>query len=252
MHSQKRIERTIADLGPWFHNLDLGGVLTAPEHSLGDYPRFKFSRFEHCLPESLAGKTVLDVGCNAGFYSLEMKRRGAERVVGIDHDPRYLAQARFAAEVQGLDIELVRLSVYEVDRLRERFDLVIFMGILYHLRYPLYALDMLREHVVDDLMLFQSMLRGSERVDEVLDDYSFDTIEQFEERGFPRMFFIERCYAGDPTNWWIPNRAAAEAMLRSAGFAILSHPESEVYLCRRSPVPVSQREAHLEVLRARR
>jgi tRNA (mo5U34)-methyltransferase len=53
----------------------------------------------------------------------------------------------------------------------------------------------------------------------------------FDER-FPRMYFIEKSYAGDETNWWIPNRAAAEAMLRSAGYAILDHPEAEVYICR--------------------
>jgi tRNA (mo5U34)-methyltransferase len=46
------------------------------------------------------------------------------------------------------------------------------------------------------------------------------------------MYFVEHEYAGDPTNWWIPNRACAEAMLRSAGFAIEAHPEEEVYLCR--------------------
>ena len=47
------------------------------------------------------------------------------------------------------------------------------------------------------------------------------------------MYFIEKRYAGDPTNWWIPNRACVEAMLRSAGFTILAHPEREVFVCRR-------------------
>ena len=51
------------------------------------------------------------------------------------------------------------------------------------------------------------------------------------------MYFIEESYAGDPTNWWIPNRACAEAMLRSAGFEIVAHPESEVYVCRRRDAP---------------
>ena len=74
-------------LAPWFHNIDLGdGIVTAPDHFLGDYPRFKFARFADALPVDLAGKSVLDIGCNAGFYSVEMKRRGAGRVVGIDSD----------------------------------------------------------------------------------------------------------------------------------------------------------------------
>src|SRR5690606_10663930 len=138
---------------------------------LGDYPGCKWRAFEHAVPARLDGKTVLDVGCNAGFYSLEMKRRGAARVLGIDDEPSYLAQARFAAEVSGLDIEFERLSVYDVERLGERFDLVIFMGVLYHLRYPLLALDLLREHVAHDLFLFQSMLRGSDSLESFAADY---------------------------------------------------------------------------------
>src|SRR6201747_948342 len=98
------IEERVEALGPWFHNLRLNGVQTAPEHFLGDYPEVKFERFRDAIPQDLTGKTVLDIGCNAGFYSLEMKRRGAARVVGIDSDPVYLAQARFAAEVSGAQI----------------------------------------------------------------------------------------------------------------------------------------------------
>jgi tRNA (mo5U34)-methyltransferase len=54
-------------LGPWFHNFDFDGVLTAPDHFLGDYPRTKWERFAHAIPADLRGRTVLDIGCNAGF-----------------------------------------------------------------------------------------------------------------------------------------------------------------------------------------
>jgi tRNA (mo5U34)-methyltransferase len=226
------IVKRIEDLGPWFHNMELGGVETAPDHFLGDYPTFKWNQFCDALPRDLRGMTVLDVGCNAGFYALEMKRRGADRVVGIDHDPRYLQQAGLAAEILGLDIELQRMSVYDVADLGERFDLVLFMGVLYHLRHPLYALDLLREHVVGDALIFQSMLRGDAEVAPVAEDYPFAERDIFDRPGHPRMFFVEHSYAGDGSNWWIPNRACVEAMLRSAGFAIEAHPEEEVYICR--------------------
>src|SRR5690606_13239940 len=114
-----------------------------------------------------------DIGCNAGFYAFEMKRRGAERVVGIDTDDRYLAQARLAADVLGHEIELRKLDVYGVAELRERFDLVLFMGVLYHLRHPLLALDRLHDHVVGDQLLFQSMLRGPATIAPVAHDYPF-------------------------------------------------------------------------------
>lgn len=179
---REHIEREVARLGPWFHNLDLGGVATAPEHFLGDYPRTKFRRFAHALPTDLRGKSVLDIGCNGGFYSLEMKRRGAARVVGIDSDPAYLAQARFAAEVTGLDVELRLLDVYDVASLRERFDVVLFMGVLYHLRHPLLALDLVHDHVVAEkgTMVFQSMQRGSAEAFEPEPDYPFSDVSLFD------------------------------------------------------------------------
>jgi tRNA (mo5U34)-methyltransferase len=233
-----RIRRRAEALGRWFHNLDLGGgVQTAPDHFLGDYPAVKWRRFQHAIPADLSGLTVLDIGCNGGFYAIEMKRRGAARVVGIDPDEDYLAQARFAAEVTGQEIEFHTLSVYDVGALGERFDIVLFMGVLYHLRHPLLALDLIHAHVARNLLVFQSMQRGSDQVEPLHGDYDFHEATPFDRPGWPKLHFVEHRYAHDPTNWWVPNRACAEAMLRSAGFVIEAHPEPEVYLCRRVAAP---------------
>lgn len=229
----EQIEKSIEKLGKWFHNMDLNGIKTAPDHFLGDYPNIKYQKFAHAIPEDLSGKTVLDIGCNAGFYSIEMKRRGAARVVAVDSDDRYLDQAKFAAKVLGVEIEFHLMSIYDIASLGEKFDIVIFMGVLYHLRHPLLALDLLYEHVVNDVLIFQSMLRGSNEIDPLQKDYDFWQEEIFRRPGFPCMFFIEHHYAQDPTNWWIPNRAGIEAMLRSAGFVITDHPEEEVFICKR-------------------
>lgn len=132
----------------------------------------------------------------------------------------------------GADIEFAKLSVYDVAALKERSDLVLFMGVLYHLRHPLLALDLIREHVAGDLLVFQSMLRGTQEVEAVEPDYPFSAAEHFERPAYPRMAFVENKYCGDETNWWIPNRACAEAMLRSAGFQVIDHPEEEVFVCR--------------------
>lgn len=243
--SRERLVRERIDaLGPWFQNMVIEGVETAPDHFLGDYPAFKFKRFADALPADLSGKTVLDIGCNAGFYAIEMKRRGASEVIGIDSDEHYLAQARFASEALGFDdIEYRNLSVYDVARLGRRFDLVIFMGVLYHLRHPLLALDLIREHVAGDLMLFQTMQQGSNDVLQVPEDHPFHQPGThipptcFDNPAYPKMHFIERQFAGDWTNWWAPNKAGAQAMLRAAGFTIEAQPEDEVYLCRTAPVP---------------
>jgi tRNA (mo5U34)-methyltransferase len=234
--SKEEIEQRVAELGPWFHDLDLAGVRTAPDHFLFGYPASKFQRFAHIVPEDLSGKSVLDIGCNAGFYSFEMKRRGARRVLGIDHDERYLRQARFAAEILGFeDVEFRLGEVWDVGALEERFDLVVFMGVLYHLRHPLLALDLIREHVAGDLLLFQSLTAGKTEVIEPEPDYEFfEGVQALEQDGWPAMAFIEHRLAGDPTNWWVPNSACNGAMLRSAGFDILEQPTSDVFLCRRS------------------
>ena len=186
------LRRRIAELGPWFHNLVLAGERTAPDHFLGDYPGVKWARIAPALPADLTGKTVLDIGCNAGFYSIQMKRRGAARVVGIDSDARYLEQARLAAQVEGVSLELHEMSVYDVPDLRERFDLVLFMGVFYHLRYPLLALDLIVEHAMGGLLVFQSMLRGETQVATVADDYGFEEHDVFSRAGWPLMHFVEK------------------------------------------------------------
>jgi tRNA (mo5U34)-methyltransferase len=170
-----------------------------------------------------------------------MKRRGAARVVGIDSDERYLAQARLASDTLGFhDIEFAKLDVYDVGALGEKFDLVIFMGVLYHLRHPLLALDLIREHVARDMLLFQSMQRGSKNVLPLEADYEFKETDLFFESGYPKLHFVENCYSHDWTNWWVPNRACTEAMLRSAGFAIDKQIEEEVYLCRLADRPFAK------------
>jgi tRNA (mo5U34)-methyltransferase len=226
----KDLNQQVAELGEWFHNLDLNGVKTAPNHFLGDFPNVKWQDIRPAIPLQMNGMTVLDIGCNAGFYSLEMKRRGASRVLGIDVEDRYLNQARFAAKTLQLPIEFEKRSVYAVDDIPGQFDYVFFMGLFYHLRYPLLALDKVVKKVKGTLV-FQTMVRGSDEVREWQNDYPFWNKEIFREPDFPAMYFIEKSYSHDPTNWFIPNRAAVEASLRSAGLRIVSHPESETWIC---------------------
>lgn len=237
---EDELAERIRALAPWFHNMKLGHLWTAPDHFLGDYPAGKFRHFSAALPQDLRGRTVLDIGCNAGFYSIEMKRRGADRVLGIDYDDRYLAQARLAAEMNGQEIEFRKLSVYDVAEIGERFDLVLFMGVFYHLRHPLLALDLIHEHVTGDLLVFQSLQRGADGVAALAEDYPFSETAVFDAPGYPRMHFVEREYARDWTNWWIPNRAASEALLRAAGFVIEHAAGEDIFICRRGAVPYAQ------------
>jgi tRNA (mo5U34)-methyltransferase len=115
------------------------------------------------------------------------------------------------------------------------------MGVLYHLRHPLLALDLIHEHVAGDLLLFQSMQRGSKQLIDIEPDYPFEETDLFFESAWPKLHFVEREYAHDWTNWWVPNRACAEAMLRASGFQIEVRAEDEVYICRRTKMPYADR-----------
>jgi tRNA (mo5U34)-methyltransferase len=220
-------------LGPWFHNLHLpDGTQTAPDHFIdGDFPTFKWRQIESAIPSRLDGWRVLDVGCNAGFYSFELARRGAS-VVGIDVDPRYLAQARWAAAEFGLQhqVEFRQMEVYDLAGDDEVFDFVWFMGVFYHLRYPLLALDLLARRT-GRLMMFQTLTMPGDSVRSDTHDHPIDEREPLRDDGWPKMAFIEHRFAGDPTNWWVANHAGIEAMLRSSGLRVLARPGHEIYLC---------------------
>src|ERR1051326_5400990 len=168
LENPQALMQRISEMGEWFHNINLNGVWTAPNHFLGDFPNVKWKSIAPAIPEDLAGATVLDIGCNGGFHSIEFKKRGASRVVGVDVDDRYLEQARFASQVLGLEIEFTKRSVYDVDSIPGQFDYVLFMGVFYHLRYPLYALDKVIKKVKGALV-FQTMVRGSLQSPELAD-----------------------------------------------------------------------------------
>ncbi len=184
--------------GSWWHSIDLGnGRITPGVHSqeelLDNYRRFD-------LPEDLHGKRVLDIGCWDGFYSFEAERRGAE-VVAVDcWQPENFFRARQAL---GSRLEFHELSVYEAtpDRLGT-FDIVLFLGVLYHLRHPLLALERVCE-----------LSRQMAIVETHVVDNLFPTAHPIME------FYEEDELAGQYDNWWGPNQACLTRMLRASGFA---------------------------------
>ncbi len=225
--------REIADLGPWFHNLHLpDGAQTAPRHPLGDFPAFKWAELAPWIPDDLSGWDALDIGCNAGFYTFELARRGAY-VTGIDVEPLFLRQARWAAGEFGLAdrVEFRQQQVYELAHTTDRYDLVLFMGVLYHLRYPLLGLDIVAR-MVRRLMVCQTLtMPGDEVHADTERDHDIMDREAFCAPGWPRLAFIEHSFAGDATNWWAPNDPAVVAMLRSSGLRVTGRPGHEMFVC---------------------
>jgi tRNA (mo5U34)-methyltransferase len=227
----------IQRLEPWFHNLHLpDGTQTRPDHPFGDFPAFKWKQLELELPSDLSGWTALDIGCNAGFYSFELARRGA-RVTGIDVNPHFLKQARWAAKEMGFEdrVQFQQRQVYQLVHEQQRYDLVLFMGVFYHLRYPALGLDIVAQKV-KRLMVFQTMTLPGEDIYEATYGHSINDRDKMNLPGWPKLAFLEHGLNADCTNWWVPNLAAVHALLRSSGLKIISNPGHEIHICEPDPL----------------
>lgn len=202
MKTDEELRKAISGLF-WYHSLELRpGIIT---------PGVAAERFVLPLlgiPEDLTGKTVLDIGCWDGFFSFECERRGGKVVASDVWKTSGRGAFDFAREELGSEVEPWEMSVYSLPKRmraqsREQFDLVLFLGVLYHLKHPLLALEQVAACTKPG---------GLAIIDTVV-----DTETLFDER--PVMAF----YPGDelnhdPTNWWVPNISALGLMLQVAGF----------------------------------
>ena len=206
-------------LAPWFHCIDLGnGVLTKSKSAIGepiDHPRPTWQSVKMCLPEDVSGQTVLDVGCNAGFYAIEMKRRGAERVVGLDSQRELIRQARFVRDVLGLEIDYQRKSVYDLDpAVMEQFDITLALGLIYHCKHLVLALEKLFL-ITRRLLVLETAIYPPEKT-----PASFEYDEGGQRPTLHPIAYVEnRPEAKEAVyNWFLPSTAALTALLRNIGF----------------------------------
>jgi tRNA (mo5U34)-methyltransferase len=197
--------RAQVDALRWYHTIDLGhGVVTKGV----DNTPLRLARVD--LPASLAGRSVLDIGAWDGFFSFEAERRGASRVVAADYYAWRgqgwgtgkgkagfeLARQALGSRVEDVDIDVLDLSP---DRVGGTFDVVFFLGVLYHLPNPLLALERVAS-VASDLLILETV------------------VDMVGVRRPAAAFYPGRELNDDPTNWWGPNEAAVHGMLRAVGF----------------------------------
>jgi tRNA (mo5U34)-methyltransferase len=230
--AQEELKKMLQKMGPWFHNLNFGGIDSNPSDP--GYPERRWNVLKPLVPANLEGKTVLDIGCNGGFLSLEMKKLKAKRVVSVDFMPHLLGQTRFASYWFDLPLEPRVLDVYDIEALREQFDVVVFVGVLYHLKHPLYALEKVA-NVCRDTLVFQSLMRDPIGDFTPAENYRYEDNSFFQDPRFPRMYFLEKSFNNDSSNWWIANQSCLMAMLRVAGFAdikVASDPDH--FVCRKT------------------
>jgi tRNA (mo5U34)-methyltransferase len=230
--AKSEVARAVEKLGPWYHNVVLApGVMTNPSNA--DYPASRWRVLDQVIPRDLTGKSVLDIGCNSGFISLEMKKRGAKRVVGVDIMPYLLAQSRFTSHWFDLPMELHEVGAYDVESLASTFDIVVFVGVLYHLKHPLYALEKISS-VCKETMYFQSMVRGSGIDMDPADDYPGTELDIFKNPHWPKLYFIEKKFNGDESNWWFATKSCLKGMIRSSGFRTVEDTSHvEIFVCKK-------------------
>ncbi len=226
-----RLRTILKVLEPWRHNVQLtDGIRTLPEDF--DYPATRWNVIAPYIPSDLSGKTVLDIGCHCGFFSTQLKRRGAERVVGIDVVPNSLAQARFLSHWFDLPMELLQFDAYGISELGA-FDIVLFLGVLYHMKHPLYALEQIAK-ICKETMYFQSVILCNTEEFEPEKDYSSRQRAVFDHPAYPKLYFIETSLDGDASNWWGATRSCLKAMLRTSGFRIQDTSNPEIFVCEKS------------------
>lgn len=199
LDSPAKLQRRVDAVPKWFHTIDLPAGVTTP----GEYrPADKLDRIQ--LPDRLDHQSVLDVGAWDGFYSFECERRGAQRVTSVDiWDPAHNATSEGYAVAHAANrsrARPIRASVHDLNpETHATHDLVLFLGVLYHLRNPLEALFSLRSVTAKTLIL------------ETACDLAFT-------RSPALAFYPGHELSQDKNNWFAPNRSALIAMCRAAGF----------------------------------
>ncbi len=217
--ASRRAREAIAKQSKWHHRIEVAPGVVTP--GLQDTPALLA---QIGLPEDMSGMRVLDIGARDGFFTFESERRGAAEVVALDNEPPTNTGFAIAAELLGSKATYVTENVYSLDPERYgRFDLVLFLGVIYHLRHPLLALDRIHDVCAPEALL----LIETHMIDEGLVDGEGEwrALADFDPqlRSLPLVqYYPANMLGGDPTSQWAPNRIALEGWLRGAGFEPLS------------------------------
>jgi tRNA (mo5U34)-methyltransferase len=212
--TRSEILKRIDALKPWFHSIDLGNGIRIerdPVHG-GDrkYPENLWKKLRELLPRDIQGLRIIDVGCNAGYVSVEMKRGGAAYVLGIEGFPQHLEQAKLVRDILQIDLDLRGLNVYQITEELGQFDIALFLGVLYHLKHPLLALETLAKVTKGLLVIESAILPELSPSNRPIIDYGGPTHEL--------RFVVNKPGVEALQNWFIPSLSCLKAFLQTIGF----------------------------------
>ncbi|MBI5033446.1 MAG: DUF1698 domain-containing protein [Chloroflexi bacterium] len=222
----------------WYHRIYVGnGIYTLDNPALHEVV---WQKLCPSLPRALDGMSVLDVGCNAGFFSIQLKLLGAGKVVGIESWEDYYKQAEWCKKIWNVDIDYRLQDAHSLDTMQEKFDLVIFAGVLYHLKNPLQVLEQMGRLCEDTIWVETEIIPEDPRNCLYVGQGTYKGIRVTAcHKGF--MKFIEGDELnGDPSNWWVPDTECVIGMLRTAGFKYFSAP---VYVMERRLILIASKKS---------
>jgi tRNA (mo5U34)-methyltransferase len=205
----------------WYHRIYLGnGVYTMPP----TFPDRVWALIKPAFPEDLKGASMLDIGCNAGFFSILAKLRGAGRILGIESIDFFFEQAEYIRKIWQMDIEYRLMDAHDVGAIGEQFDLVMFAGILYHLKNPLQVLEHIGRLCRDAVIVETEIIPNDPRNRVVVRQGPRGQAKlTTATKGIIK--FIERDELNDDgSNWWVPDTECVRGMLRTVGFNYFSRP----------------------------
>ncbi len=211
--------KAIDSLPYWYHKIELIEGIVTPGWAPINQDAYK-------IPQDLSGKRVLDIGAWDGFWTFEALKRGAKEVVAIDDFSDFLGTlqkgdrrawdtfdlCRSVLGYSGDSCKRTEMSVYDISENKlGRFDCVFFFGTIYHLRYPLLALDLISSLCEEEIFVESA----------ILDDYS--AYQGGIEHGYPGKQMVMEFYPGNQygeneSNWWNPTLYCLTNMVHAAGF----------------------------------
>lgn len=213
---KEEIERQIKKITHWRHQIELPGGLVTP-----GFIDTKKEWTTLDISDDLHGKRVLDVGCSDGYYSFQCEKLGAHEVIAIDDKSSLLwtqgSGISMVMDMLNSKINFMHKSVYDLDKNElGEFDLVFFLNVIYHLRYPLLGLDKIRQVMRPGATLLYKSYYSTN-----IEFKLFGKLLKLQIGNKPiSQFYPSNELAGDYTNWWGPNIPAHRGMIESSGFKI--------------------------------
>jgi tRNA (mo5U34)-methyltransferase len=219
--TREEAEAFVKSYSFWYHRIYLGnGIYTLPP-TMADQV---WALIKPTFPVDLKGASMLDIGCNAGFFSILAKLRGAGRILGVEFFPMFFEQAEYIRKIWQMDMEYRLMDAHNVGKIDEQFDLVMFAGILYHLKNPLQVLEYIGDRCRDAVIVESEVIPDDRRNLLMARMGPLGNIKlTATTKGFMKFYEGDELN-GDNSNWWAPDTECLLGMLRVAGFKHFSRP----------------------------